>query len=68
MPRNIIPKGLTESTSSPKNFAVGIEAANTIARASDKAATLADARETVIRLLESLRTANEPAAAPRTGR
>jgi AcrR family transcriptional regulator len=45
-----------------------IEAANTIARADDKAATLAGARATVTRLLESLRTANEPAAAPRPAR
>lgn len=45
-----------------------VEAANTIAGAPDKAATLAEARETVTRLLESLRTAGKPAAAPRAGR
>ena len=36
-----------------------MEAANTIARADDKAATMAEARATVTRLLESLRTAND---------
>ena len=45
-----------------------IEAANTIARAEDKAATSADAHDTIVRLLESLRVSNEattPAEAKR---
>jgi AcrR family transcriptional regulator len=38
-----------------------IEAANTIARAKDKAATLADARQTIVKLLESLKVPSEVA-------
>jgi AcrR family transcriptional regulator len=45
-----------------------IEAANTIARSDNKAATLAEARATVTGLLQSLRTTNQPSAGPRPGR